>query len=92
MQVGNALAPNTAALLIFRFLGGFFAAAPLTNAGYVLPSLSTSALDRCDLRSALLGDIWGPEDRGKALSFFALGPFAGPTVSLERPIAERVSL
>jgi MFS family permease len=32
-QIGNAVAPNTAALLIFRFLGGFFAAAPLTNAG-----------------------------------------------------------
>ena len=34
-QVGSALAPNTATLLIFRFLGGFFAAAPLTNSGYV---------------------------------------------------------
>lgn len=43
MQVGNALAPNTAALLIFRFLGGFFAAAPLTNAGYALPTFQTLA-------------------------------------------------
>ncbi|KAF8578166.1 MFS general substrate transporter [Ramaria rubella] len=32
-QVGDALAPNTAALLIFRFLGGAFAACPLTNSG-----------------------------------------------------------
>lgn len=63
MQVGNALAPNTAALLVFRFLGGFFAAAPLTNAG------------------ALLGDLWAPAERGKALSFFAIGPFAGPTLA-----------
>lgn len=35
-QVGNALAPNTAALLIFRFLGGTFAASPLANSGYVI--------------------------------------------------------
>lgn len=32
-QVGSALAPNTAAVLIFRFLGGTFAAAPLANSG-----------------------------------------------------------
>ena len=34
-QVGSALAPNTAAVLVFRFLGGTFAAAPLANSGYV---------------------------------------------------------
>jgi hypothetical protein len=32
-QVGGALARNTASILIFRFLGGVFAAAPLTNSG-----------------------------------------------------------
>ncbi|GJJ08841.1 hypothetical protein Clacol_003060 [Clathrus columnatus] len=32
-QVGSALAPNGAALLIFRFLGGCFAANPITNSG-----------------------------------------------------------
>ncbi|KAJ7577366.1 MFS general substrate transporter [Mycena floridula] len=36
MQVGCALAPNTAAILIFRFLSGVFSACPLTNAGSVL--------------------------------------------------------
>ncbi len=30
-QMACALAPNTGALLVFRFLGGWFAAAPLTN-------------------------------------------------------------
>lgn len=30
-QIGCALAPNTGALLAFRFLGGTFAAAPLTK-------------------------------------------------------------
>jgi len=44
MQAGNALAPNTAALLIFRFLGGFFAAAPMTNAGYAFAFLKFPSL------------------------------------------------
>lgn len=34
-QVGCALSQNTASILIFRFLGGTFAAAPLANSGYV---------------------------------------------------------
>lgn len=34
-QVGAALSRNTASILVFRFLGGVFAAAPLTNSGYV---------------------------------------------------------
>ena len=34
-QIGCAVAPNTGALLAFRFLGGTFAAAPLANSGYV---------------------------------------------------------
>ncbi|KAI0053376.1 MFS general substrate transporter [Auriscalpium vulgare] len=32
-QIGCALSKNTASILIFRFLGGTFAAAPLTNSG-----------------------------------------------------------
>ncbi|KAA1470779.1 MFS general substrate transporter [Dentipellis sp. KUC8613] len=35
-QVGCALSKNTASILVFRFLGGAFAAAPLTNSGAVL--------------------------------------------------------
>ncbi|KAI0257436.1 major facilitator superfamily domain-containing protein [Lactifluus subvellereus] len=35
-QVGCALSKNTASILIFRFLGGTFAAAPLTNSGAVV--------------------------------------------------------
>ena len=46
-QVGCALAPNTGALLAFRFLGGTFAAAPLTKS--VLNPLSTSIDFRVDL-------------------------------------------
>ena len=32
-QVGCALSSNTASILIFRFLGGVFAASPMTNSG-----------------------------------------------------------
>ncbi|KAH6916843.1 polyamine transporter 1 [Coprinopsis sp. MPI-PUGE-AT-0042] len=38
-QIGTALAPNTASLLIFRFLGGTFAAAPLTITGALLSDI-----------------------------------------------------
>ena len=32
-QVGCALSPNTGSILVFRFIEGTFAAAPLTNSG-----------------------------------------------------------
>ncbi|KAI8976291.1 MFS general substrate transporter [Trametes punicea] len=38
-QVGCALSPNTASILIFRFLGGTFAAAPLANSGAVMSDI-----------------------------------------------------
>ncbi len=38
-QVGAALSRNTASLLIFRLLGGTFAAAPLTNSGALISDM-----------------------------------------------------
>ncbi|BGP55112.1 hypothetical protein JCM8202v2_002707 [Rhodotorula sphaerocarpa] len=38
-QVGCALSPNIGSLIVFRFLGGCFAAAPLTNSGGVIADL-----------------------------------------------------
>ena len=38
-QVGCALSKNTASILVFRFLGGCFAAAPLTNSGALLADI-----------------------------------------------------
>ncbi|KDE08728.1 hypothetical protein MVLG_01183 [Microbotryum lychnidis-dioicae p1A1 Lamole] len=38
-QVGCALSPNIGSLIILRFLGGCFAAAPLTNSGGVIADL-----------------------------------------------------
>ncbi|KAF8213168.1 MFS general substrate transporter [Mycena galopus ATCC 62051] len=38
-QIGGALAKNTATVLVLRFLGGVFAAAPLTNSGGVISDI-----------------------------------------------------
>ncbi|KAI0786660.1 MFS general substrate transporter [Abortiporus biennis] len=38
-QVGCALSRNTASILVFRFLGGVFASAPLTNSGGVMSDM-----------------------------------------------------
>ncbi|KAJ7071146.1 major facilitator superfamily domain-containing protein [Mycena amicta] len=38
-QVGAALAKNGASILVFRFLGGVFAAAPLTNSGAIISDI-----------------------------------------------------
>ncbi|PWN44737.1 putative mfs-multidrug-resistance transporter [Ceraceosorus guamensis] len=61
-NIGCALSKNTAQILVFRFLGGTFGAAPLTNSGGVI------------------ADVWGPKQRGIALCFFSVAPFAGPAV------------
>ncbi|KAJ4485995.1 MFS general substrate transporter [Lentinula aciculospora] len=38
-QIGMALSKNTASLLVFRFLGGVFAASPLTNSGALISDI-----------------------------------------------------
>lgn len=40
-QVGCALSKNTGSILVFRFLSGTFAAAPLTNSGALLAGTSS---------------------------------------------------
>ncbi len=81
-QVACALAPNTGALLAFRFIGGTFAAAPLANSGYVvsLRHAGCSEYSTCFFHSAVIADIWDAETRGKALAIFTLAPFAGPSL------------
>jgi multidrug resistance protein len=66
-QVGCALAPNTASILVFRFLGGTFAAAPLTNSGALLADIWD-------------GDTRGKAMAIFGLAPFA-GPSIGPIVS-----------
>ena len=78
-QIGCAVAPNTASLLIFRFLGGTFAAAPLANSGYVTLPCFCRSLPHV-FHSAVISDIWDADTRGKALALFTLAPFAGPSL------------
>ena len=66
-QVGCALSKNTGSILIFRFLGGCFAAAPLTNSGGLIADIWD--LDHRGQAMSLFG-----------LAPFA-GPALGPIVS-----------
>lgn len=66
-QIAMALAKNTASLLVFRFLGGTFAACPLTNSG----ALISDIWDASTRGKALALFTVAP---------FA-GPALGPTVS-----------
>jgi DHA1 family multidrug resistance protein-like MFS transporter len=43
LQIGQALAPNIACLLVTRFLSGVFAASPITNAGGVVADIWDAA-------------------------------------------------
>ncbi|KAH9884674.1 MFS general substrate transporter [Cubamyces lactineus] len=66
-QLGCALSQNTASILVFRFLGGTFAAAPLANSGAVMSDIWDA-----ETRGTALALF--------ALAPFA-GPTLGPTVS-----------
>ncbi|KAB5589458.1 MFS transporter [Ceratobasidium theobromae] len=66
-QIGCALAPNTASILVFRFLGGTFAACPLTNSGAIIADIWDA-----DTRGKALAIF--------TLAPFA-GPALGPTVA-----------
>lgn len=72
-QVGNSLSRNAASILVFRMLGGIFAAAPVTNSGCVASALThRSPLTDFQLRSGVVGDIWDAGTRGKAMAFFTV--------------------
>ncbi|KAF8687127.1 MFS general substrate transporter, partial [Rhizoctonia solani] len=66
-QIGGALAPNIASVLVFRFLGGTFAACPLTNSGAIIADIWDA-----DTRGKALAIF--------TLAPFA-GPALGPTVA-----------
>jgi MFS family permease len=67
-------------MLIFRFLAGTFAAAPLTNSGYVVPTHKNITFPQKNFVSGVVGDIWDAKTRGKAMLLFAVSPFAGPAL------------
>ncbi|KAL3462507.1 major facilitator superfamily domain-containing protein [Aspergillus heterothallicus] len=61
-QIGCALAPNIASLIVFRTITGMGGSACLTIGGGVI------------------SDLFGPEQRGLAMSIFSLGPLLGPVI------------
>ncbi|KAJ3764365.1 major facilitator superfamily domain-containing protein, partial [Lentinula raphanica] len=66
-QIGMALAKNTASLLVCRFLGGLFAASPLTDSGTIISDIWDA-----EIRGKALAIF--------TVSSFA-GPALGPTVA-----------
>ncbi|KLO07586.1 MFS general substrate transporter [Schizopora paradoxa] len=71
-QVGSALSRNTASILIFRLLGGTFAAAPLTNSGALISDIWDPATRGKALALFTLAPFAGP----------ALGPLVGGYISV----------
>lgn len=67
MLIGSALAPNTAALLVFRFLGGTFAACPLANSGAVVADIWDAGTRGKAMAIFALAPFAGP----------AIGPIVG---------------
>ncbi|KAF9044209.1 MFS polyamine transporter [Panaeolus papilionaceus] len=63
-HLGQALAQNMETLLITRFLGGFFAVAPLTNCGGVIadiwPAIGRGPATSLFTASVFLGPVLGP--------------------------------
>ncbi|KAJ6480272.1 MFS polyamine transporter [Mycena sanguinolenta] len=84
LHLGQALAKNITTMLIFRFLGGFAACAPLAIS---LP-LHLEHLFDC-IFSGVIADIWGPEKRGIAMSMFTAAVFLGPGTILESSLSWR---
>lgn len=66
-QIGCALSKNTASILIFRFLGGCFAASPLTNSGALMGDMWDAQTRGKALALFTLAPFAGP----------ALGPVVG---------------
>lgn len=71
-QVGAALSPNTAALLIFRFLGGTFAASPLTTSGGIIADMWEADVRGNALAFFTLAPFAGP----------AIGPIVGGYIAV----------
>ncbi|KAH7912566.1 major facilitator superfamily domain-containing protein [Hygrophoropsis aurantiaca] len=70
-QIGCALAPNTAAMLIFRLLGGIFASAPLANSGALISDIWDAGERGTALAIFTLAPFAGP----------ALGPIVAGAVA-----------
>lgn len=81
-QIPVAVAQNLHTIFICRFLGGFFASAPLAIVCLLFSGISCWMLTK--QVGGMLADIFDPVDRAIAVSIFAgstfVGPVAGPVV------------
>jgi MFS family permease len=59
-QIGSALAPNTGAVLVFRFLAGVCASCPLTNAGAILGDMFNANTRGKAVAIFVVGPFAGP--------------------------------
>ncbi|EIN14104.1 MFS general substrate transporter [Punctularia strigosozonata HHB-11173 SS5] len=71
-QIGCALAQTTAQIIIFRFLGGMFAAAPLANSGAVLADIWDNRTRGTAMAIFTLAPFAGP----------AVGPIVGGYIAV----------
>ncbi|KAH9926318.1 MFS general substrate transporter [Epithele typhae] len=76
-QVACAVAPNTAAILIFRFLGGTFAAAPLRTAGTSSCALTYGTRTRVEGARGVHPRTFAGPSLGPIVSGFMAAIFAG---------------
>ncbi|PPQ62974.1 hypothetical protein CVT24_006080 [Panaeolus cyanescens] len=70
-MVAGALAQNTASVLIFRFLGGTFAAAPLTNSGALISDIFDASMRGKALAVFTVAPFAGPALGPTAAGFIA---------------------
>ena len=80
LQIGPALSQDIHAYLATRFLGGLFAAAPLTNAGGIIGLLSVQTVNESDeIWQLMCGDDFGFPSNKASLTF----PLRSGTLSVE---------
>lgn len=78
-NLGCALAPNIAALLVLRFLCGFFGSP--TGKCPAIISIATSDLDAVTNSGGCLADMWPQSQRSVPFALFTTGSSLGPVVA-----------
>lgn len=89
-QIGCALAPNIASLIVFRFLAGLGGAGCLVRVQFCFKPMAMNFLMARQnkyadsllqsLGGGVISDLFPPAGRGFAMGLWSLGPLFGPTV------------
>lgn len=75
-QIGCALAPNIATLIVFRFFTGLGGAGCLVRSA-LSPEHDSRLTVRKTLGGGVIGDMFQPDRRGFAMGIWTLGPLFG---------------